>query len=221
MAQPLTLFIGNKNYSSWSMRPWLALTWSGLAFEERLIPLGPRDGTRNAAMAQISPTAQVPVLVLPDGQTLWDSLAICEWLAQECPQARLWPADRAQQALARCAAAEMHSGFAALRRDLPMNIRRRAPPRTLTPETTAQIARVVALWAHCQACAGGPYLFGARPTIADAFYAPVATRLRTYAIDLPPQAADYLAAILSDPAFRAWELAALAEDHAIPETDNA
>lgn len=221
MAKPLMLFIGTKNYSSWSLRPWLALTWSGLAFEEHLIPLGPRDGSRNAAMAQISPTAQVPALRLPDGQTLWDSMAICEWLAEERPQAQLWPADRGQRALARCAAAEMHSGFGALRRDLPMNIRRRAPPRALTPETTAQIARVLALWAQCQASAGGPYLFGARPTIADAFYAPLATRLRTYAIDLPPPAAAYMTTILSDPAFRVWELAAMAEDHAILETDCA
>ncbi len=221
MTQPITLYVGNKNYSSWSLRPWLALRWSGLAFEEKLIPLGPRDGTRNAAMAQISPTAQVPALRLADGQRLWDSLAICEWLAEERPQAQLWPADRGQRALARCAAAEMHAGFGALRRDLPMNIRRRAPPRSLSPETAAQIARVAALWAQCQASGGGPYLFGARPTIADAFYAPVATRLRTYAIELPSAASDYVTTILQDPAFRAWELAAIAENHAIPETDCA
>ena len=215
------LYVATKNYSSWSMRPWLALRWGEIAFEERLIALGPRDGTRNADMARISPTAQLPALHLPDGQILWDSLAICEWAAENAPSAGLWPADNALRALARCASAEMHSGFAALRRDLPMNIRRRAPPRALSGETGTQIARLVEIWAQCQAGAGGPFLFGARPNIADAFYAPMATRLRTYAIDLPAKAAAYVEAILHDPQFQAWELAAMAEQHAIPETDCA
>lgn len=221
MAQLPILYVATKNYSSWSMRPWLALRWGAIAFEEKLIALGPRDGSRNPAIAQISPTAQVPALHLPDGQILWDSLAICEWAAEARPEALLWPVDGAQRALARCVSAEMHAGFAALRRDLPMNIRRRAPARALSLETQAQIARLVEIWAHCQARAGGPYLFGARPSIADAFYAPMATRLRTYAIDLPDKAAAYVEAILHDPHFQAWELAAMADQHAIPETDCA
>lgn len=221
MAQLPILYVATKNYSSWSMRPWLALRWGAIQFEESLIALGPRDGTRNGDMARISPTAQLPALHLPDGQILWDSLAICEWAAEADPEALLWPRDAAQRALARCVSAEMHSGFGALRRDLPMNIRRRAPPRALGSETQSQITRLVEIWAQCQAQTGGPFLFGARPNIADAFFAPVATRLRTYAIALPVAAAAYVETVLQDRHFREWELAALADDHAIAETDCA
>jgi glutathione S-transferase len=221
------LYIGNRNYSSWSMRPWLALTWSGLPFETRAIALGGAGygSGQMAPVLAVSPTGRVPALHLGD-TTVWDSLAISEWAAENAPAAQLWPQDSTTRAVARAATSEMHSGFHALRRELPCNLRRRAEPRirsrTEGEDVQRELARIEALWTDLRTRfgKGGPYLFGARPTIADAFYAPVATRLRTYGVTIGGKAKDYAAAILADPAFVAWEKAAVEEEWSMPEWDN-
>lgn len=215
------LHIGNKNYSSWSLRPWLVLTWAGLPFEERVIPLGGPGYGKSAipAVRAVSPSGRVPALEI-DGVTVWDSLAIAELAAEKAPAARLWPEDQTTLAICRAVTCEMHSSFAALRRDCAMNIRRRTTPRDWPDDTRADIARIEELWGAIRARhgAGGPFLFGAR-TIADAFFAPVATRFRTYGVPLKPASQAYCEAIFADPAFRAWEAAAEAEPWTIPETD--
>lgn len=219
MAQPV-LFIGNKNYSSWSMRPWLALRWGGVAFEERVIPLGGEGYGKSQIrdVLAVSPSGRVPVLHL-DGAAINDSLAICEWAAEQAPQ--LWPDAAMARAQARAAAAEMHSGFAALRRDLSMNIRRRleAPPQ-LPDDTQADLKRLYELWGGARDANAkqGPYLFGRR-SIADAMFAPVATRLRTYRIDAPPIAQAYCETIFADDAFKQWERDALAETWTISQAE--
>ncbi len=207
------LYLGNKNHSSWSLRPWLALTWAGLRFEERVIRLG-GEGYGKSKIAEVlavSPSGRVPALEV-GSVTVWDSLAICEWAAEAAPDARLWPEDPLVRAVCRSVTCEMHSSFGAMRRDLSMNIRRRTGPRDWPEDTRADLARVADLWATTRAKYGasGPFLFGKR-TIADAFYAPVATRLRTYAVPLAPVSAAYCEAVLGDPSFRAWEAAAEAE----------
>jgi glutathione S-transferase len=215
------LYIGNKNYSSWSMRPWLALTWAGIAFDEEVIPLGgPGYGASQIPeIVAVSPSGRVPVLHV--GETrIWDSLAICEWAAEARPAVHLWPTDPLVRAVCRSVAAEMHSGFAALRRDLSMNIRRRTEPRAWGPDTRADIARVQELWGAIRASYGGdgPYLFGDR-TIADAMFAPVCTRFRTYGVAVGAIAQAYCDTIFGDAAFRAWEKAAEAEPWTIPHSD--
>ena len=201
------------------MRPWLALKWGAIAFEERLIALGgPGYGkSRIAEILVVSPSGRVPALDV-DGVTIWDSLAICEWAAERAPS--LWPSDPMVRAVARSATAEMHSGFAALRRDGSMNVRRRAGRRDWPADTRADIARLEELWSTLRRTygAGGPFLFGAR-SIADAFYAPVCTRLRTYDVAVSSLASDYCAAIFADDAFQEWERAATAESWTIPEAD--
>lgn len=222
------LYVGNRNYSSWSLRPWLALTWSGIAFETRVIPLGGEGYGKGltAEVLAVSPSGRVPALHA--GETVvWDSLAISEWAAERAPQAHLWPVDADARAVCRAATCEMHSGFPALRSQLPCNIRRRAEPkvpsRTAGEDVQRELARVEALWSQLRARfgEGGPYLFGARPTIADAFYAPVATRLRTYGVELAGAAQDYAEAILRDPAFVSWEKEAVAEPFAMAVWDDA
>lgn len=214
------LYVGSKNYSSWSLRPYLALRWAGIDFEERVVPLGPRGAGSNPAIAAVSPTHAVPVLHLGDGRIVWDSLAICEWAAEERPEAGLWPQDRGLRTLARCATAEMHAGFARLRQVLPMNLRRQAEPLALPSDVQSQVERVCAVWAQCQAAAGGgPFLFGARPGIADAFYVPVASRFRSYGVSLSPAAQAYVEGVLGTPVFQAWERDALADPHRLAETD--
>ena len=207
------LFVGNLNYSSWSLRPWLCLRWAGIDFAETLVELDqPGYGQGQIAdVLAVSASGRVPVLHVGPHR-IWDSLAIAEWAAETAPAAGLWPSDRWRRAAARSATCEMHAGFAALRRDLPMNLRRRTRARDLPAETLADIARVDALWTTTrqQHGADGPYLFGAR-TIADAFFAPVATRFRTYAIELSPTAAAYRDALLADDQVRAWEDRALAQ----------
>jgi glutathione S-transferase len=217
------LYIGNKNYSSWSMRPWLALTWAGLDIEEVVIALGgPGYGKSTIPeIIAVSPSGKVPALEW-QGTTIWDSLAICEWVAEQRPASQLWPGEPLVRAVARAAACEMHSGFAALRRDLSMNIRRRATVAKPWPEDTqGDIARVQELWADLRARFGadGPYLFGRRG-IVDAMFAPVATRFRTYGVALNAVAQAYCATIFADAAFQAWERAANAEAWTIPVTDN-
>jgi glutathione S-transferase len=218
---PVTLYIGNKNYSSWSLRAWLVLAWSGIPFEEKLIPLGgPGYGTsRIPDVLAVSPSGRVPALQV-DGLTIWDSLAIAEWAAESAPSAGLWPADARARAVCRSVTCEMHSGFAAVRRDLSMNIRRRTAARDWPADTRDDLARVQELWGSVRPSygAGGPFLFGAR-SIADAFFVPVATRLRTYGVAIPPKSQEYCEAILADPAFRSWESAAAAEPWTIAVTD--
>jgi glutathione S-transferase len=215
-----TLYIGNKNYSSWSMRPWLALRWAGIAFKEDVRPIGVEEAMKGRAahIVEISPTGKVPALHT-GGIVITDSLAISEWASEQVPA--LWPADAAARALARAAVAEMHSGFPALRRELAMNLKRRLQSAPhVSAEAERDLARIFTLWTGLRRDygAGGPFLFGAR-TIADAFYAPVASRLRTYAIACPAQVASYCAAIFADADYQHWESAARQEQWTIPATD--
>ena len=204
-----TLYIGNKNYSSWSLRPWLVLRWARIPFEEREIELAqPGYGKQGIAeVLRVAPNGRVPALHA-GGLVIWDSLAIAEWAAEEAPAAQLWPADRAVRAEARAVTAEMHSGFAAVRRDLSMNIRRRVDVKAWPEDTRADLARIEAIWTGLRArhAATGPWLFGTR-TIADAFYAPVATRVRTYGVKVSRAAESYCEAVFDDADFRAWEAA--------------
>ncbi|MET0182726.1 MAG: glutathione S-transferase family protein [Caulobacterales bacterium] len=215
-----TLFIGNKNYSSWSMRPWLALRWGGIAFEERVLQLGMLGygKSKQPAVLAASPSGRVPALQMESGVVIWDSLAICEWAAERAPD--LWPQDAEARAIARAVTAEMHSGFQALRRDAPMNLRRRAPAREWHQDVVGDVTRIEEMWADCRKRFGasGPFLLGRR-TIADAFYAPVATRFRTYAIPLSPAAQSYCDTIFADADFQEWDEAAAREPWTQPDTD--
>lgn len=219
MTQPI-LYIGNKNYSSWSMRPWLALKWAGVAFEERVIALG-GSGYGKSKIGEIlavSPSGRVPALHVGD-TVIWDSLAISEWAAEQKP-GTIWPDDPVVRAVARSAASEMHSGFAALRRDGSMNIRRRAGKRDWPDDTRSDIVRLEELWGALRAAcgAGGPFLFGRR-SIADAFFAPICTRLRTYDVSVSAVSRAYCEAVFADDAFLEWERDAVAETWTIPQAD--
>lgn len=203
------LYIGNKNYSSWSLRPWLVLRWADIPFEERLIRLD-QPGYGDHAIAEVlrvSPNGRVPCLHA-DGLVIWDTLAIAEWAAEEKPG--LWPADRRQRAEARSVTAEMHSGFQCIRRDMSMNIRRRVQVPDWPADTRAEIARVDAIWngLRTRHAAAGPWLFGTR-SIADAFYAPMATRMRTYGVTLSDGAQSFCDAVFADPHFKDWEAAGI------------
>lgn len=210
---PLTLVIGNKNYSSWSLRAWLALQLTEAEYEEVLVPLY-RPDSRQCLLSH-SPTGKVPVLKCDDG-TIWDSLAIAEYLAETFPEAHLWPRGEAARAFARSACAEMHSGFSALRSHLPMDLRRNQPLSEVPSEVVEDIRRICAIWAECRTRFGqdGPFLFG-HASIADAFYAPVAGRLRSYAVALPADAEAYVETIYQWPAFQRWYQAALQETEII------
>jgi len=212
----LTLYIGNKNYSSWSLRAWLTLKHVGTPFKEVIIPL--EDGPTVAIRAH-SPSGKVPVLRYGD-LVVWDSLAIGEYLAEEFHQAHLWPADRVARAFARSACAEMHSGFPHLRSALPMNIRRTPFRLALTPDVEKEVARIVSLWSECRRRFGwgGPFLFG-RFTLADAMYAPVATRFRTYGVPLDDATAAYVNTIHDFPPMREWAASVKAEPWAIEAYD--
>ena len=206
----LTLVIGNKNYSSWSMRPWIALKACNIAFDEVSIPLYTGDADKQRIL-KFSRAGKVPVLV--DGDvTVWDSLAIIEYAAERFPEAQLWPEDRASRAHARSVSAEMHSGFAALRDECGMNLHRPVGARDLSAAARADIARIQQSWAECRERYGklGPYLFGAFSG-ADAMYAPVVHRFRTCAIDVTPPVRDYMATMMALPAFQQWTRAGLAE----------
>lgn len=205
----MLLVIGNKNYSSWSLRPWVAMKTLGVAFEEKRIPLD--QPQTKVEVLKHSPAGKVPCLV--DGAVaVWDSLAILEYLAEQRPE--LWPADRAERARARSVAAEMHSGFAKLRSRMPMNVRNRYPGKGRTPEVDADIERVAAIWN----AAKGPFLFGAF-SAADAMFAPVVLRFRTYAPPLPSASRAYMDAVLGLPAMREWIAAAELEAEAIRQFD--
>jgi glutathione S-transferase len=204
-----TIYIGNRNYSSWSLRGWLMAKAAGIEFDEVLIPLW-REGSR-AELLRHSPSGKVPVL-RHGAVTVWESLAIGEYLAEIRPAARLWPEDRAARAAARAVSHEMHGGFANLRRALPMNMRRDFPGRAVAPEVRDELDRIAAMWRECRGRYGkdGPYLFG-RFTIADAMYAPVASRLKTYRIALDGEAQAYADALSAHPDVAAWAAAAKSE----------
>ncbi len=201
-----TIYLGNKNYSSWSLRGWLMLSMSGLAFEEVVIPLDQPDTTET--ILKYSPSGRVPALAHGDLR-IWDSLAIGEYLAEICPKEGLWPKARPARARARSVSAEMHAGFAALREALPMNVRRSFPGHAYGQDVQAEINRITAIWRDCRNQYGedGPFLFG-DPGIADAMFAPVASRFHTYAIDLDETAASYVKAIHGLPAMKRWAQAA-------------
>jgi glutathione S-transferase len=199
----MQLIIGNKTYSSWSLRPWLLLRHFGVAFDERVMALD-TPGFHDAIGA-ISPSRRVPALH-HDGLVIWDSLAICEYANEVFLDGRAWPQARAVRAMARSVVAEMHSGFAALRTECPMNVRRRlSAPLALSDAAARDVARVIELWRECRSHygQGGPFLFGGF-SIADAFYAPVATRLRTYAQPLGAVEAAYVETIHQLPAMQQW-----------------
>jgi glutathione S-transferase len=201
-SSPLTLVVGTKNYSSWSLRPYLALAHTGQPFQEVVIQLGEPDTTQN--ILRHSPSGRVPLL--KHGEvSIWDSLAICEYLAETFPEAKLWPQDAAARAVARSVTAEMHSSFMALRNNMSMNLHARKPGQGRAPGVAEDIARIQELWTDCRARfgQGGPFLFG-HFTIADAFYAPVATRFVTYGVELTPVCAAYRDAVLALPAFQKW-----------------
>ncbi|HTV34965.1 MAG TPA: glutathione S-transferase family protein [Xanthobacteraceae bacterium] len=207
----LRLIIGNKNYSSWSLRPWLALKVVGIAFEEKQVCLDTPEFKAQVAALSNGAASRVPVLI--DGDIcVWESLAILEYAAEKFPQTGLWPSPEAARAHARAVAAEMHSGFAALRRHLPMNIRRPVKPRSLDAAVAADVARIDALWSECRSRYGsaGPFLYGTFGA-ADAMYAPVVWRFHTYAVEVSASARDYMRAVLALPASLQWREAARIE----------
>jgi len=216
MGRP-TLIIGNRNYSSWSLRAWLALEATGQQFAEVLIPLGQDNTTEE--IRRWSPTARVPAL--KDGEIfLWDSLAICEHLADAFPDAGLWPTDARARATARSVVAEMHSGFVALRKHMPMNLRASYPVGDHEPGVADDIARITQIWEVCRTNFGadGDLLFGGF-TIADAFYAPVVSRFRTYGVSPGGIAGEYMDAVWALPAMQDWAEKACAEKWSVERYD--
>ena len=212
--EKLKLVIGNKNYSSWSFRPWLAMKVAGLDFDEVLIPLDQQD-TR-ARILEYSPAGKVPVLV--DGDiTVWESLAILEYLAEKFPEKEMWPGTIEKRAAARAISCEMHAGFMGLRDHYPVNMRKRIPNRQPTPEAQADIDRVRAIWKECLERHGGPFLFGAFCN-ADAMFAPVVSRFETYGIEVDRDCRSYMDDMLTLPAFESW-WAAAEEEPWIVESD--
>ena len=215
----MKLVIGNKNYSSWSLRPWIAMKALGIAFEEIVIPFGEPIGNPEfkAKLAAYTPAGKVPVLL--DGETrVWETLAILEYLAEKFPEKQLWPADAPARAAARVLASEMHAGFSALRGECPMNIRRPIKARAISAAAQADVARIEAMWKEARARSGGPFLFG-NFSAADAMYAPVVTRLNTYGISVRRDSRDYMDAVLALPAFAEWRAASIAETWIVPEDE--
>jgi glutathione S-transferase len=213
----LKLIIGNKNYSSWSFRPWLAMKVVKIGFDEEVICLtAPEFKPRLNAIAG---SGKVPVLI--DGPVrVWESLAILEYLAERFSGASLWPADAATRAEARAIAAEMHAGFGALRRELPMNMRRVPKARTLSAETQQDVRRIEAIWTLCRSRSSstGPFLFGPFGA-ADAMYAPVVSRFHTYGVGVGPIAQAYMQEVMALPAWAEWQTAALQETWILPEDE--
>lgn len=210
----MELVIGTKRWSTWSLRPWLALKRTGAPFSETLIGLRQDEGRTEAAILPHSPSGLVPAL--KDGDlTVWDSLAICEYLAEKFPEAQLWPADPALRAMARAAASEMHSGFQSLRGECPMALEVEPRVAAISEATQKNVRRIVALWSQLLQRSGGPFLAG-EWSIADAFYTPVATRFRGYGIHLSDYGDDgscgaYATRLLNTPEFLEWEAAAKAQ----------
>ena len=206
----LKLVIGNKNYSSWSMRPWLALRVNGIAFEEVFVPLYTGDADKKKILG-FSRAGKVPTLI--DGDiTIWDSLAIIEYLAERFPDAGLWPHDRVQRAQARAISAEMHSGFLPLRNECGMNLHRPIGAIALSADARANVDRIQEIWSECRERYGrqGPFLFGVFGA-ADAMFAPVVHRFRTYAIEVAPAVKTYMETMMALPAFAQWTKEGLAE----------
>ena len=212
----LKLYIGNKNYSSWSMRPWVLLTQAGIAFEEVMVRFDSfaTDSDFKKIIGPVSPVGKVPALV--DGDlVVWDTLAIAEYLAEKFPDKQLWPADIQARARARSICAEMHSGFAALRSACPMNIEASLPEIGQLawrdkPAVRADVARLVAMWSELLAQHGGPMLFG-NFSVADAYFVPVVMRLKGYALPVPDDIAAYMGRVCALPGVKAWVQGALAE----------
>ncbi|MFT3986685.1 glutathione S-transferase family protein [Aestuariivirga sp.] len=213
----LTLVIGNKNYSSWSLRPWMALTMAGIPFNEIVIPLDQPD-TKEKISAH-SAAGRVPVL--HHGRTvIWDSMAIIEYAAELFPEKNLWPKMIAARAMARSASAEMHSGFFALRNACPMNLKRGKKPVPMDDAVRADIARIESLWADCRArfAKSGKFLFG-KFSAADAMFAPVVTRFETYEVPVSGSTRSYMDAVMGTPAFTSWKDAALKENWVVPSDE--
>ncbi len=212
-----TIYIGNKNYSSWSLRAWLMLKQTGADFEEVLIPL--REPSTRATIMRYSPSGRVPALQHGD-LVIWETLAIGEYLADLFPEAQLLPKERDARAVARAVSAEIHAGFAALRSHLPMNMRSAFPHRGVTPEVQADINRITALWRDCRKRfgAGGDFLFG-HFTLADAMYAPVVSRFHTYKIEIEDEARRLADTIWALPALQEWLVAARNEPMIIEENE--
>ncbi|NOV18401.1 glutathione S-transferase family protein [Ensifer adhaerens] len=211
----LVLYVGNKNYSSWSLRPWLALEASGIAFEDVVIPFDLAAG--NPKLREISPTGRVPLLEHGDVK-IWESLAIIEYVAELFPDAGLWPADQQDRARARSYACEMLSGFRALRSACPMNIRRQKQTLGVSGDVRADVARIETIWADALARSGGPFLFGSF-TAADAMYAPVVNRFDVYNLVSDPTTLGYMERVKAHPASRKWEAAARAEPWIVAEEE--
>ena len=212
----LTLYIGNKNYSSWSMRPWVLLKQAEIPFTERLVPFDTldADGAFKQAVLQVSPVGRVPVLV-DDGFAVWDTLAIAEYLAEKFPERQLWPRAVQARARARSVCAEMHSGFSALRHHCPMNIEASLPQAGAIawrdqPAVRADVQRIVAMWTELLEQHKGPMLFG-EFSIADAYFAPVCMRIKNYALPVPGHITDYVRRVCALSGVKAWIEDALAE----------
>lgn len=211
----LILYIANKNYSSWSFRPWIALTAAGIPFREELIPFGP--GATHPRFRELSPTGKVPVL--HHGKVrVWESLAIIEYVAELYPDAGLWPKDAESRSLARSISMEMLSGFRALRSACPMNLRRPVKAIPLPEGVTGDVARIEAIWREMRHRSGGPFLFGAF-SAADAMFAPVVNRFAAYDLVSDAETIAYMDAVRAHTAWRSWETAALAEPWIVPEDE--
>jgi glutathione S-transferase len=211
----MKLLIGNKTYSSWSMRPWLAAKAASIPFEEEVVWL--RQDATSATIRKVSPNAKVPALI--DGDiVVFESIAILEYLAEKAP--RLWPADVAARAHARSLCAEMHAGFAALRSRCPMNIRRRPSPIALDTAVQTDVDRLITMWTDCRARFGngGDFLFG-RFTNADAMFAPVVNRFHVYTVSVPSAVETYMGAVMATPMWQEWKQGALAETRVIADID--
>jgi glutathione S-transferase len=215
----LKLIIGNKNYSSWSMRPWIAMKTTNIPFEETVISLDAPNFKQ--VVGPVSGTGKVPALI--DGDVhVWESLAILEYLAEKFPNAGLWPVDGAARAFARAVSNEMHAGFVPLRRHMPMNMWRPVIKRELTPEVSANVQRLELMWSECRmrygSKSGRPFLFGGFGA-ADAMYAPVVARLHTYGVDVAATTKAYMDAVMALPAWREWHAAALKETWVLAEDE--
>lgn len=213
----LKLILGNKNYSSWSLRPWIAMRQAGLAFEEEVIPLY-EPGSRERIL-KYSPAGKVPILI--DGDiTIWESLAILDYIAERFPKTALWPSDPKARAHARAVSAEMHAGFRPLRLHCPMNMRRVNKRRELTAEVASDVRRIEEIWTDCRARfgQGGPFLFG-RFSAADAMYAPVVSRFASYAIGVGAACEAYMAAMMALPAWEEWRSVGVAEPWIMPNNE--
>lgn len=220
----MKLIIANKVYSSWSLRPWIFLKMLGVPFEEKLIPFGPTfdDPGWKAKISSYSPALKVPILIDDDGTAVWDSLAIMDYVADTRPGLAAWPTEKAALGMARAIAAEMHSGFQALRSTCVMNLGKKFPRKDRGPATERDIARIQDIWRTARErfgkAGGGPFLFGAY-SAADAMYAPVVGRFETYSIEVDPVCRAYMDAVIASTPYQEWRDAALKEEWIVPEDE--